>query len=881
VLRERLKRYLLTFVLLLLVTSACQPGLAPDSTPIATLRPTDIPATNTPADPFIYKDSTFSPAERAVDLLARMSLAEKIGQMTQADKGTIKPSEITEYFIGSLLSGGGGSPNINTPEKWAEMVDGFQEAAMQTPLGIPLIYGVDAVHGHNNVKGATIFPHNIGLGAADDELLMQRIGRATALEMAATGIRWDFAPVVAVPQDIRWGRTYEGYSSNTEVVSRLGTAYLRGLQEVGDGLGLANPRTAMATPKHFIGDGGTTWGTSTISGYQIDQGVTEVDEATLRELYLPPYKSAVDAGARSIMVSYSSWDGIKMHGQKYLLTDVLKGEFGFTGFLVSDWQAIDQLPGDYYSDIVTSINAGLDLIMVPTDWKNFITYATQAVEQGDIPMERIDDAVLRILTVKFEMGLFENPYSDPTLLDVVGSDEHRALAREAVAKSLVLLKNEKETLPLSIDTPLIFVAGTSADNLGLQLGGWSITWQGQPGNSTTGTTILEGIQAAVSDPSQVRFNRFGKFEDEVDGNGRQLVADVGIVIVGEQPYAEGRGDDADLSLSNADISAIERTKAVSRKLVIILVSGRPMVVTDQIKMADAFVAAWLPGTEGAGVADGLFGVLPINGKLPYAWLTSADHLPLTYDSSDALFSGGYGLITPGAYTLVWSDEFDGPEINRENWKFNKGGGGWGNAEYEYYTDRPENARIENGMLVIEARKEKYKKYPYTSARMLTQGLQGWTFGRIEARIKVPYGQGIWSGFWMLGTGGGWPYGGEIDIMEIIGKEPDTLYNTIHGPGYSDANGVGSHKIYPYQISDAFHVFSVEWEPDVIRWYVDGELTNTVTADQVSGNWVFNEHDFFIILNVSVGGRWPGKPDETTQFPQQMLVDYVRVYQQVP
>ena len=238
-------------------------------------------------------------------------------------------------------------------------------------------------------------------------------------------------------------------------------------------------------------------------------------------------------------------------------------------------------------------------------------------------------------------------------------------------------------------------------------------------------------------------------------------------------------------------------------------------------------------------------------------------------------------MTPGAYTLVWSDEFNGPEINRENWKYNKGGGGWGNVELEYYTDRSENARIKNGMLVIEARKEDYEKYSYTSARMLTQGLQGWTFGRIEARIKVPFGQGIWPAFWMLGTGGGWPYGGEIDIMEIIGKEPYTLYNTIHGPGYSGANGVGSHKIFPYQFSDAFHVFAVEWEPDVIRWYMDGELTNTVTANQVPGNWVFNEHEFFIILNVAVGGHWPGNPDDTTQFPQQMLVDYVRVYQRIP
>ena len=368
---------------------------------------------------------------RVSDLLARMTLAEKIGQMTQVEKNSIAPDDITNLFIGSLLSGGGGAPDTNTVQDWAAMVDGFQQRALATRLGIPLIYGVDAVHGHNNLRGATIFPHNVGLGAARDPDLVQRIGRATAEELAATGIPWDFAPVVAVPQDIRWGRAYEGYSEDTALVTQLSTAYLRGLQ--GDGLG--SPLSVLATPKHFIGDGGTALGSAAASGYLLDQGDTRVDEAALRALFLPPYQAAVDAGAQSIMVSFSSWQGMKMHANKYLLTDVLKGELGFSGFLISDWMAINQLPGDYHAQVAASINAGLDMVMVPTDYKLFITTLTQAVEQGDVPQARIDDAVRRILRVKFELGLFDHPLSDPANRPQAGADAHRQLARQAVRET--------------------------------------------------------------------------------------------------------------------------------------------------------------------------------------------------------------------------------------------------------------------------------------------------------------------------------------------------------------------------------------------------------------------------------------------------------------
>lgn len=661
-----MKKLALLLTLISLILSACGGSGTPISptveaavTPIqpteAVLPPTERPALPTSESMLPYQDATLEVEMRVNDLLGRMSLEEKIGQMTQVEKGSIVLEDITNLYIGSLLSGGGGSPAVNSPDGWAAMVDEYQSYALKTRLGIPLIYGVDAVHGHNNLLGATIFPHNIGLGAAGDPELMERIGRATAQEMVATGIRWNFAPVVAVVQDIRWGRTYESYGQDPELVSTLGSAYLRGLQ---GGSGLSDPQAVLATPKHFIGDGGTTWGSSTTSGYRIDQGDLQVDEASLRAIFLPPYQAAIQAGARSIMVSFSSWNGVKMHAQNYLLTDVLKGELGFGGFLISDWGAIDQIPGEYYSDVVTAINAGLDMIMVPYDYKLFINTLRQAVDRGDVPIERIDNAVRRILRVKFELGLFEHPYSDPQYRNLVATPEHKALAREAVRKSLVLLRNQGDLLPLPKDLPLILVAGLGADDIGRQCGGWTITWQGKAGKITPGTTILDGIRAAVSDQTQVLYQPRGQFES-LPGK-----ASVGIAVLAEEPYAEGQGDAQDLSLKASELAVIQRLRELSEKVVVILVSGRPRIVSPHLKEWDALIAAWLPGTEGGGVADVLFGDYPFTGRLSFEWPRSMEHFPLTPQRvaqeglegcAGSLFPIGYGLGAAGSQPMELLD----------------------------------------------------------------------------------------------------------------------------------------------------------------------------------------------------------------------------------
>ena len=385
--------------------------------------------------------------------------------------------------------------------------------------------------------------------------------------------------------------------------------------------------------------------------YQLDQGDAQIDEATLRAVHLAPYQAAIDAGAQSIMVSYSSWNGEKMHGNRALLTDVLKGELGFDGFVVSDWQGIDQIPGKYNSDVVTAINAGIDMVMVPYDYVAFIDTLTQAVEAGDVPMERIDDAVRRILRVKLELGLFDQPPAEPAGLKAIGTEAHRQLAREAVQKSLVLLKNDGRVLPLAKDAPLILVAGQSADDIGRQAGGWTIEWQGKEGDITEGTTILEGIKQAVAADSKVVYNRFGKFDRIKDK------ADVGIAVVGELPYAEGVGDSADLTLSDADVAAIQGLREHAEKVVVVLVSGRPMVITEQLPLADAWVAAWLPGTEGQGVADVLFGDAPFTGKLPFSWPRSMDQLPFDFETLPAegcdapLFAAAMGWMPPALARL--------------------------------------------------------------------------------------------------------------------------------------------------------------------------------------------------------------------------------------
>ncbi len=634
-----MKKFLL-LVILLVALVACTPAPTPappisfpSPTTAATIGPASLPTRSTPA----YRNPSVPVAQRVDDLLARMTMEEKIGQMTQVENHSIREDDISSRYIGSVLSGGDGAATPNNPTAWATMVSRYQTYAAKTRLAIPLIYGVDAIHGFGGLRGATIFPQNIGLGATRDPELIQRIARATAEEMAGTGIYWNFAPVVAAPHDIRWGRTYEGYSENTDLVAQLGAAYVRGLQ----------PRVA-ATPKHYIGDGGTAWGTSRTNNYKLDQGDTQVDEATLRALYLPPYQAAVNAGAQSIMVSFSSWNGVKMHAQKKLITDALKGELGFKGFVVSDWAGINQISNDYNEAIVTSINAGLDMIMVPDQYPAFIDGLTRAVKNGRVSQARIDDAVRRILTVKFQLGLFEKPEPDPAMLATVGSDAHRQIAREAVRKSLVLLKNENKALPLAKSTPLIYVAGDLANDIGSQCGGWTLVWQGKAGNEMPGTTILDGLKQAVSSASRVEYKPDGQFDGQ---------ADIGIVVVGEKPYSEGVGDRADLSLSDADSALIDRMKARSQKVIVILISGRPMVITTQMVKADAFVAAWLPGTEGQGIADVLFGDYDFTGKLPYTWPRWNSQLPFanlnalpTRTCAAPLFPFGYGLTLQDAPT---------------------------------------------------------------------------------------------------------------------------------------------------------------------------------------------------------------------------------------
>ena len=555
-------------------------------------------------------------------LISSMTLDEKVGQMTQAERASATPADVRDYFLGSILSGGGSAPNSNTAAGWADMHDAFQNGALSTRLAIPIIYGIDAVHGHNNVYGATIFPHNIGLGATRDPNLIEEIGRITAKEVAATGLEWSFAPCVAVVRDERWGRTYESFGEDPNLQVLLAGRFVQGLQ----GATMSGERI-IACAKHYVGDGGTNGG--------VDRGNTLVDEATLRALHLPGFVEAIDNNVGTIMPSYSSWNGVKMHQNGYLLTDVLKGELGFDGFLITDWEAVYELSGSsYYDKVVQMINAGVDMGMEPHNWRNFISTLKSAVNNGDVPMSRIDDAVRRILTIKERAGVFDQPLADRTLVNGgwLGHPTHRDVAREAVRKSLVLLKNDG-VLPLAKNLN-VFVAGKNADNLGNQCGGWSISWQGSGGDITPGTTILEGIEAAVSAGGSVTFSE--------DGTG-SAGADVAIVVIGETPYAEGNGDNGTLALDALDVACLSRIADIPT--VVVLVSGRPMIISDQLSDWDALVAAWLPGTEGDGVAEVLFGDYDFTGKLSHSWPVSIAQVPINVGDLDyaPLFEYGYGL----------------------------------------------------------------------------------------------------------------------------------------------------------------------------------------------------------------------------------------------
>ncbi|WP_433199871.1 glycoside hydrolase family 3 N-terminal domain-containing protein [Dactylosporangium sp. CS-047395] len=566
-----------------------------------------------------YLDPSLPVSQRVADLMSRMSLDEKLGQMTQAERASASAADVTQYRLGSILSGGGSAPSPNTASSWADMTDTFQRGALATPLKIPLVYGSDAVHGHNNVVGATLFPHNIGLGATRDPALVQQVGRVTADEVRGTGVQWTFSPCLCVARNDRWGRTYESFGEKPELPVSMATI-IDGYQSGG----------VLATAKHYVGDGGTTGG--------VDQGDTQISETELRAIHLPPFQEAVRRHVASVMVSFSSFNGQKLHGNDYLINGVLKGELGFDGFVVSDWNGIDQIEGGTgftASEVRRAVNAGIDMVMVPTAWKQFIDTLRGEVQAGRVPLARIDDAVRRILTKKFEFGLFERPFADRSLTGTVGSSQHRAVARQAVRESQVLLKNTG-VLPLA-KSGRIFVAGKSADNIGLQSGGWTVSWQGAAGSTTPGTTILQGIRAAAGSSATVTYNAAGSGIDRSYG--------VAVAVIGETPYAEGQGDRPNsLGLDATDLQTLSTLKASGVPVVVVLVSGRPVDIAAQLPDWSGLVAAWLPGTEGAGVADVLFGDYAPTGKLPMTWMQSASQEPINDgDGKTPLFAYGYGL----------------------------------------------------------------------------------------------------------------------------------------------------------------------------------------------------------------------------------------------
>jgi beta-glucosidase len=576
-----------------------------------------------------YNNSALSVDQRVSDLISRMTLDEKIGQMMQVDLGIIQynPSILTTYFIGSVLSGGGSDPSTgNSALSWANTYDKLQAYALNTRLNIPMMYGIDAVHGHNNVYGATIFPHNIGLGCTRDPALAKKAARITAMEVAATGIDWTFGPCIAVPRDERWGRTYEGFGETPELAQLFGSSEIRGFQ----GDSLSDPTSILACAKHYLGDGGTTGG--------IDQGDTQGDDATIRKLYLPGYISAVDSGVGSIMVSFSSINGQKMSGNKYWITDVLKNELGFKGLVVSDWAAIDQLTSNYKDCVEQSINAGIDMVMLPSRYVEFKNDMESLISEGKIDSTRVDDAVRRILTIKFKLGLFERPYTDRTFIDSLGSVGHRAVARQCVRESVVLLKKKDGILPLRKTNAKILVAGSNADNLGNQCGGWTISWQGSGGAITTGTTILQGMKNIAANATVV-YSKTGTFTN--------TSADYSIVVIGETPYAEGAGDRTDLNISPTDVDLVKKMKSYGAPLIIILVSGRPLILEKILHFSDVIIAAWLPGTEGDGIAEVLFGDYQPKGRLSHTWPKNMSQIPINFGDNfySPLYGYGFGIDT--------------------------------------------------------------------------------------------------------------------------------------------------------------------------------------------------------------------------------------------
>ena len=605
--------------------------------------------------PELWPAAAHAPVDPATEafvqqLLAHMTLEEKVGQMIQADIASISPAELRTYKLGSILAGGNAAPGDSvrtSPQAWLDLTDDFYRASLAATSAehppIPILFGIDAVHGHAKIVGATIFPHNVGLGATHDPGLIQKIGQATAEEVAATGIDWTFAPTVAVARDVRWGRSYESYSEAPELVAAYAAAMVTGLQGQFDTPLFMAPGHTLSSVKHFLGDGGTLNGR--------DQGDTILPEAQLSAVHGAGYPAAIKAGALIVMASYNSWNGVKMHANHYLLTDILKGRLGFDGFVVGDWNAHEQIPGCTKYRCAAAILAGIDMLMAPDGWRQLYKNTLAQVRSGEIPQARIDDAVRRILRVKTIAGLFKRAApkqrSDAGDFSRLGSPTHRELAREAVRESLVLLKNDRGTLPLSSHGKIL-VAGEAADSIAMQCGGWTVDWQGDHNGNADfpgATSIFGAIRAVVAaGGGSTVLSEDGHYADKPDA---------AVVVFGERPYAEFEGDRETLEFSPHDTRALEllrRLHAEGIRTVAVFLSGRPLWVNREINASDAFVAAWLPGTEGEGIADVLFRSAAakqtdFTGRLAFSWPATA--MPVTFDAagnaSGALFSRGWGL----------------------------------------------------------------------------------------------------------------------------------------------------------------------------------------------------------------------------------------------
>lgn len=631
------RRTLLTAAALVAVLSAgAAPCVAAQETPSAGANPAVWPEAASPAA------LTDAATEARIDaLMARMTLEEKVGQLIQADIGSITPADLAAYPIGSILAGGNSAPEGNERAplaEWVALSRAFRAAAADRPgAAIPLMFGIDAVHGHNNIVGATLFPHNIGLGAARDPDLIERIGAATAQEVAASGADWTFGPTLAVPRNDRWGRAYEGYGEHPEIVSNYAGPMTRGLQgELVSGQPLAAERIA-GSAKHFLADGGTTDG--------IDQGDAVLSEADLIALHAQGYVPAIDAGVLTVMASFSSWNGVKITGNRSLLTDVLKDRMGFAGFVVGDWNAHGQIPGCSNESCPQAINAGLDMFMAPDSWRGLYANTLAQARAGEIPAARLDDAVRRILRVKFKLGVFDRDRSLEDRPEVLGSASHRDLAREAVRKSLVLLKNEG-VLPIRPGARVL-VAGEAADSIGQASGGWTVSWQGADTTNADfpgGTSIWSGLKAAVE--------ATGGSATLSAGGDYEARPDVAIVVFGETPYAEFQGDVETLDYGPEEpLTLLRRYKAAGIPTVSVFLSGRPLWTNPEINASDAFVAAWLPGTEGAGVADVLVAgsdgrsAHDFTGRLSFSWPREAGQDVLNVGDAEYTpqFAYGYGL----------------------------------------------------------------------------------------------------------------------------------------------------------------------------------------------------------------------------------------------